>query len=110
MPRRPSDAQLEAKYQNDILIPRLYRILPDPIIRKFDIQQGFPDLLILCEKWWGVLEVKPFAGADEQPNQDYWVQHFNHMSFGSFIWPAIEEEVLSALQRSFKSSRSSRIS
>lgn len=109
MPRRKTDEQLEAEYQA-ALIKRLYRILPDPTIEKFDIRQGYPDLLILCESWWGVLEVKPYAGADLQPNQDFYVQQFNTMSFGSFIWPEIEEEVIRGLQRSFETSRSARIS
>lgn len=105
MPRRPTDAELESKYQNEHLVPKLRRILPNPVIEKFDIRQGYPDLLILCEHWWGVLEVKPYFGADQQPNQDYYIKMFNQMSFGSFIWPEIEEEVLRGLQRSFQSSR-----
>lgn len=104
MARRKTDQQLEADYQSD-LIKRLERILPNPIIEKFDIRQGYPDLLILCQSWWGVLEVKPFYGADVQPNQPYYVEKFNGMSFGSFIWPEIEEEVLYALKQSFESSR-----
>lgn len=104
MPRRKTDTQLEADYQAG-LIKRLERLLPDPIIEKFDVRQGYPDLLILCERWWGVLEVKPYPGADQQPNQDWHVTNFNRKSFGSFIWPEIEEEVLCAVQRSFESSR-----
>lgn len=109
MPRRKTDEELEREYQPKV-IKKLRQILPNPTIEKFNIRQGYPDLLILCEAWWGVLEVKPHADAERQPNQDEYIQMFNNMSFGSFIYPGVEEEVLSELQRSFRSSRITRVS
>jgi hypothetical protein len=49
-----------------------------------------------------MLEVKPSADASKRPNQEYYVKKFNDMSFSSFIFPENEEEVLNAMERSFK--------
>lgn len=94
------------------LIRRLQAMFPGCVILKNDpgYQQGVPDLIILFEDKWAMLEVKAFAEATEQPNQSYFVELLNGMSFAAFIYPAIEEEVLYALQQTFRPSRTTRIS
>lgn len=63
--------------------------------------QGIPDLLILFGTHWAMLEVKISSNARLQPNQQYYVDLFDDMSFCRLIYPAIEKEVLNDLQHSF---------
>jgi hypothetical protein len=64
--------------------------------------QGIPDVLILYKNKWAALECKKYLGARHQPNQSYFVDMMNKMSFSRFICPENEEEVLNELQRTFK--------
>lgn len=66
-------------------------------------RQGICDLLILFGSKWAALECKKSANASHQPNQDYYVEKLNAMSFSRFIYPENEEEVLDELQRAFES-------
>lgn len=97
-------SKLERQFQSD-LIKRIKRILPGCIILKNDPNylQGIPDLTIFWGHRWATLEVKKSADAPLQPNQDYYVQTMNEMSFSRFIYPENEEEVLHELQQSFRS-------
>lgn len=98
---------LESRFQSK-LIDELYQRFPGCIVLKTDANyiQGFPDLIILYKDHWGVLEGKRSANASHRPNQDYYVNLCDEMSFGSFIFPENKEEVLNAMERSF--SRSTR--
>jgi hypothetical protein len=87
------------------VIRKLKRRFPGCEILKNDpgYRQGILDITILwCDKW-AMLEFKDHEKARHQPNQDYFVKKFNKMSFAAFIWPEIEEEVLTALQEAFSS-------
>jgi hypothetical protein len=79
---------------------------------KMDSQdyQGMPDLLVIWEDCWAILEVKRSAPApsDYQPNQEWYIDRLNSMSFSSVIYPENQEEVLDALQYSFESRRQAR--
>jgi hypothetical protein len=96
----------ENQYQSQ-LIKKIKRMFPGCIVMKSDssYQQGIPDLVILYGEHWASLEVKPKASASRQPNQDYYVEQLDEMSFAAYIYPENEEEVLSALQQAFKSPR-----
>lgn len=72
--------------------------------------QGVPDLLVLFEDNWAMLEVKPSESDPFQPNQEYYLQELNAMSFAACIYPENEEEVLDALQRQFETRRKARLS
>jgi hypothetical protein len=63
--------------------------------------QGIPDLLVLYGTQWAMLELKRSLNAPVRPNQEYYVEHFDAISFARFICPETEEEVISALQRAF---------
>jgi len=96
---------LENKYQSQ-LISKIQDRFPGCIVLKDDPNyiQGIPDLLVLYKKKWAALEVKKNERASHRPNQEYYVEKMNKMSFASFIFPENEEEVLNELERSFKGS------
>lgn len=96
---------LENEFQKK-LIKEIKERFPDSIVLKNDANyiQGIPDLTILYEDKWATLEVKNSTKASHQPNQDYYVSEMNKMSFSSFIFPENKEDVLNALERSFKGS------
>lgn len=72
--------------------------------------QGIPDLVILYEDTWAALEGKKSARASHRPNQDYYVEKMNGMSYAAFIYPENKEEILNELERSFQARRSARLS
>lgn len=102
---------LESQYQAQ-LIKTLQERFPGCVVLKNDssYMQGVPDLLVLFYDMWAMLEVKASAKAKEQPNQAYWVDQFARMSFGAFIHPQNEAEVLDAMESTFASRWSARIS
>lgn len=95
---------------------RLIRILqkefPGIIVLKNDpnYRQGIPDLLLLYKNKWAALEVKNSGSSRTRPNQRYYVDRMHEMSFASFIYPENEDEVLNALQRTFRTARNTRVS
>lgn len=99
----------ESKFQLD-LIDELEEMFPGCIILKNDSSyiQGIPDLLVLYCNKWAALEVKKSANESHQPNQDYYVEIMDNMSFASFIYPENKEEVLYELQRALQPTRKAR--
>lgn len=93
-------SRLESKFQAD-LIRELKDIFVGCYVLKNDPNyiQGFPDLLVLHNDRWAALECKRYEGANQQPNQEYYIQDLNELSFASFINPENKEEVLYELQR-----------
>ena len=104
-------AVLESKFQAE-LIEDLRALFPGCIILKNDANylQGFPDLLILFENKWAALEVKANAKSKHQPNQDYYVDRLERMSFATFVYPENREAVLVELQSALQSRRKARVS
>lgn len=95
---------LESKFQAG-LIKEIKQRFPNCIVMKTDANyiQGFPDLLILNQDKWALLEVKKSATASHRPNQDYYVAKANEMSFARFVYPENKEEVLNELYQSWQS-------
>lgn len=95
---------LENKFKTK-LCKEIEKRLPGCFIFHLDPneRQGSPDLLVLYKDKWAALEGKRNANAPHRPNQDYYVNKMNEMSFASFIFPENEQEVLDDLQRSFGS-------
>lgn len=92
----------ENKFQSD-LKKELKQMFPGCIVTKLDSGdiQGIPDLLILYKKKWATLENKRSSKASKQPNQEYYVDKMNKMSFSRFIYPENKDEVLSELKSIF---------
>lgn len=89
------------------LIKTIEHLLPGCLILKNDsgYRQGIPDLLVLYKKRWGMLEVKKSESEPFQPNQEYYIELTNGMSFAAVVYPSNEEEVLRALQHALSPSR-----
>lgn len=94
-------SRLESGFQ-DRLRDDLKQLFPGCMVFKMDQIQGIPDLLVLYKDKWALLENKKSRNAKRQPNQEYYVDLFNEMSFSRFIFPENKEEVLHELQQSFE--------
>ena len=92
----------ESDFQSE-LIKSIKNLFPGCIVMKNDANyiQGIPDWLILYKDKWASLECKRSADAKVQPNQPYYVDMMNNMSFSRFVYPENKEEVLHELQQSF---------
>lgn len=93
----------ENKFQSD-LKKELKERYPGCIVTKLDSGdiQGIPDLLILYKDKWATLENKRNAKASKRPNQEYYVDKMNRMSFSRFIYPENKDIVLEELDEKFK--------
>jgi len=96
----------ENKFQAD-LKKELKDKFPGCIVTKLDSSdiQGIPDLLILHKKKWATLECKRDSKSSKQPNQEYYVDKMNKMSYSSFIYPENKEEVLIQLEKIFNTKK-----
>lgn len=94
---------LENKFKTE-LIRELKELFPGCIVLHMDANaiQGVPDLLILYGNRWAALEGKKSARASRRPNQDYYVDLMNSMSFAAFIHPENKEAVLYELQQALE--------
>ena len=86
------------------LTKELRDLFPGCIILHMDPNeiQGIPDLLILYKNKWAALEGKKSANASVRPNQEYYVELMDGMSFASFIYPENKDRVLDELYLYFK--------
>lgn len=98
--------KLESAFQAK-LIKELKKIFPGCIVLKNDPDyiQGFPDLLILFNDRWALLECKRSSSASRRPNQEFYISKAKEMSYASFIYPENKEEVLRELQSALRASR-----
>ena len=96
----------ESNFQAE-LKKELKKMFPGCIVTKLDSSdiQGIPDLLVLYKDKWATLENKRSEKdrKNPRPNQEYYVEKMNEMSFSRFIYPENKEEVLNDLQQAFKS-------
>lgn len=95
-------AKLESKFQKE-LMDKIKKKYPGCVVLKNDSSyiQGFPDWTILYKDKWAVLEAKREKGAKKQPNQEYYVDRLNSMSFSRFVYPENSEQVLEDLHKIF---------
>ena len=94
----------ESKFQSDLidelrfLFPGCYVIKTDPAYI-----QGFPDLIILFRDRWAALECKQSSKASYQPNQKYYLESLDRMSYANSIYPENKERVICELQQALES-------
>lgn len=98
---------LESDFQKD-LTDEIEELFPGCIIIKGNsaMRQGIPDWLILYKDQWAALEVKRSKRdflTSKIPNQRWYVDVMNDMSFAAFVYPENRKEIIDALQRSFGS-------
>lgn len=93
-------SRLESGFQ-DRLIEELKCVFPGCMIFKMDQIQGIPDLLVLFGDQWATLECKKTESARRRPNQEYYVNKMNGMSFSRFVSPENKDEVIYELRSFF---------
>lgn len=93
---------LENKFQSK-LIKEIKEMFDGCIVMKNDSSyiQGIPDLLVLYRDKWASLECKKSAKASRRPNQEYYVDKMDEMSFSRFVCPENKDEVLDELHLYF---------
>lgn len=92
---------LENKFKTK-LVKEIRARLPGAIVLHTNPPpQGIPDLLVLYRDKWAALEGKKANDSSHRPNQDYWIEKMNKMSFAAFISPENKEDVLNEMERSF---------
>ena len=86
------------------LISEIKERFPGCLVLKNDPNyiQGIPDLLVLHKDKWALLECKKSSSESHRPNQDYYVEKANEMSFSRFIFPENKEEVLNEMGKLFE--------
>lgn len=96
--RERGSLMLESKFQSK-LIKDIKNQFPGCIVMKTDPTyiQGIPDLLVLHKNKWAALEVKRNSKASKQPNQEYYVNRMDEMSFSKFVSPENKDVVLDEL-------------
>lgn len=94
------------------LIREVKERFPGAVVLKNDPNylQGFPDLLILYKTKWAALECKAGWFSPRQPNQEYYVEILDELSYAAFICPENKEAILDELQQTFRSRRKARVS
>lgn len=92
----------ESEFQHS-LKKELENLFPGCMVTKLDSSyiQGIPDLLVLYKNKWATLENKRSQKASHQPNQDYYVNKMNNMSFSRFIYPENKNDVINELTNFF---------
>ena len=77
---------------------------PGAVVLKPDTSffPGLPDRFVLIDDWWGGLEFKADEDAPTQPNQPFYIDLLNRMSFASFVYPQNEGQVWRGIQRSLR--------
>ena len=96
-------AKLESKFQKE-LMDEIRERYPGCMITKNDSSyiQGIPDWTIFYRNKYAILEAKREEKAKHQPNQDYYVEQFDKMSFSRFVYPENKDEVLRDLDIHFR--------
>lgn len=101
----------ESDFQSK-LIKDIKSMFPGCLVLKNDPNyiQGIPDLLVLYKDQWAMLECKCSKTASRRPNQEYYVDILDEMSYAAFVYPENREDILDELQQTFRPRRTARFS
>lgn len=93
----------ESDFQSK-LIKNIKALFPGCVVLKNDPNyiQGIPDLLILYRDQWAMLECKRSKNSSHRPNQNYYVDILDEMSYAAFVYPENREDILNELQQTFR--------
>lgn len=103
MPRLESDFKPQFHDRLEYLFPGCVLLKQDA-----ELQQGIPDTLMLYKDMWAAFEVKrrqPRSMRDFQPNQPWWLERLNSMSYAACVYPENVEEVIHDLELLFSTRR-----
>lgn len=94
----------ESEYQAYLKRERIPELLGNKKVCKIlkndaQVQSGVPDLTVIKGSKWAWLEVKISSKAKARPGQPENVEYAKTNSFGSFIYPENENEVLTDLKK-----------
>lgn len=64
-------------------------------------RQGVPDILFLWRNNWALLEIKKDDKAPFEPNQEWYIEYYNQMSYSSVVRPNNADEVIREIQQTF---------
>lgn len=100
----------ETKFEK-YLVDKIHREFPGSFVIKTDPSylQGFPDRLILYNTRWACFEVKRTINSPFQPNQQYYIDLLNQMSFATVVSPETQEDFFDEIQRTLRAFRSTRV-
>lgn len=90
----------ESSFQRK-LVAELSNLFPGALIYKNEGIQGFPDLTVLWNRHWALLECKREEDSSKRTNQPYYIERANQMSFGRFVYPENKQEVIHELQQAW---------
>jgi len=96
--------KLERDFQPQV-IKAVKERLPGARVLKNDANylQGYPDLSVLKNGRYALLECKRSENEPHQPNQDHYIEEANRDGgYGAFVHPKNLEEVLDELERRLK--------
>lgn len=94
---------LESKFQSK-LIKQIEERFPGAVVLKTDPThiRSIPDRIVLYKDFWAALETKRSEDASKRPNQAYYVNLLDEMSFARFVNPQNKEEVMYELGNWFE--------
>lgn len=100
---------LEKDFQAKV-IKEIKSMFPECFVLKCDgsnVPQGFPDILVINNNKWAVLEFKKskkerYSKNGSRPNQEYYISRLGKMSYARFIYPENKEDVLHELQQALR--------
>ena len=108
---RERGGMLESKFQSEVLqdLTEMFGEFHKGgcmiLLNDAEYMQGIPDILILYKDKWAMLEVKrrrPTRPEDYRPNQEWYIDMLDKMSYASVIYPGNKEMVYDDLQRTFR--------
>lgn len=96
---------LESQFQKWFVEEQLEKEFPGSMVVRGNSawRQGVPDWMLLHGPHWAALELKRDKKAAKQPNQPFYIEKMNAMSYASFVYPENALEVVREIHEAFGS-------